>query len=413
MSSRVAPTFYRPSAQRLAGAILLAASCSSMAASLTQQPYGVTSGGETVTRYTLRNAQGVSVSFVSYGAVICEVRTPDRNGHTANIALGYGNLADYEKLNGDTHFGALIGRYANRIAGGRFTLDGHTYSLPINDPPNTLHSGPKSFDSKLWTVTPVKTAHGAGAELTYVSPAGENGFPGTLSAHVTYTLSDDDVFRIEYRATTDAPTVVNLTNHTYFNLAGEGSGSVERQTIEIAASRYTPTDAHSIPTGELASVAGTPLDLRAPTPIGERLRSSFQQMLYARGFDHNWVLDKSGNSAQAGASTASTASSDVERSGAPSPQFAARATDPASGRVLDLYTTQPGLQFYTGNSLTGNAPGTSGKTYRQTDGFALEAEHFPDSPNQPTFPSTTLRPGDTYHEVTEWHFGTLADKRRE
>ena len=389
MSSSTAPGSRRRASSSVVGGLLVAASCSAMSATLSEEPYGATSDGQAVTRYTLRNTHGLTISFLSYGGIICEVLAPDRHGRKANIALGFGSLADYQKFNGDIHFGALIGRYANRIAAGHFTLDGHTYTLPVNDPPNTLHGGPASFDSKVWSATPVRSEHGAGVELTYVSPDGENGFPGTLTTHVTYTLSDDNVFHIDYRATTDKPTVVNLTNHTYFNLAGEGSGTVEQQTIQIAASRYTPTDATSIPTGEIASVEGTPLDLRTEMAIGERLRSSFQQMVYARGFDHNWVLDKPPG---------------AERS---VPQFAARATDPASGRVLEVYTTQPGLQFYTGNSLLGKAVGTSGKVYRQSDGFALEAEHFPDSPNQPSFPTTVLRPGDTLHEVTEWRFTTL------
>ncbi|CAH2775953.1 MAG: Aldose 1-epimerase (EC [uncultured Paraburkholderia sp.] len=250
----------------------------------------------------------------------------------------------------------------------------------------------------MWSVKPVDSPHGASAELSYVSPDSGNGFPGTLSTQVTYTLTDDDVFRIDYRASTDQPTVVNLTNHAYFNLAGEGSGSIERQTIQIAASRYTPTDSNSIPTGELASVAGMPLDLRKPTPIGERLRLSFRQLVYARGFDQNWVLDAPKHENQA-----------ADKAGkSPAPRFAARAVDPASGRVLELYTTQPGLQFYTANGLDGSVVGTSGKTYRQGDAFALEAEHFPDSPNHPAFPSTVLRPGETFHEVTEWHFRTQA-----
>lgn len=378
----------RRSAAGVAGAMLLAASCPSLADSLTQAPYGMTADSRAVTRYTLSNAHGVSVVFLSYGGIISELRTPDRHGHMANIVLGFASLADYEKYNGDIHFGALIGRYANRIARGRFTLDGQTYTLPVNDPPNTLHGGPSSFDAKVWTVKPVESAHGVSAELTYVSPDGENGFPGTLTTHVTYTLTDDDVFRIEYRATTDKPTVVNLTNHTYFNLAGEGSGSIEGQTIRIAASRYTPTDSTSIPTGELASVAGTPMDFREPTAIGERLRSSFAQLVYAHGFDQNWVLDK------------------PDGTDPSTPRFAARAADPASGRVLELYTTQPGLQFYTANGLNGSVVGTSGKTYRQSDAFALEAEHFPDSPNHPSFPSTVLRPGETLHEITEWRFRT-------
>ncbi len=392
MNSRPASVLQSRIRPRLFGLLLLATSYSAMAASLSQEPYGSTADGQAVTRYTLRNTHGVTVSFLSYGGIICELRVPDRNGHADDIVLGFSKLADYEKLNQDIHFGALIGRYANRIAAGRFTLEGNSYTLPVNDPPNTLHSGPGSFDTKVWTVAPVKIEQGAGAQLTYVSQDGENGFPGTLTTHVTYTLTDDNIFHIDYRATTDKPTVVNLTNHSYFNLAGEGSGSIEQQTIQIAGSRYTPTNATSIPTGELASVEGTPLDLRKPTVIGARLRSSFRQMIYARGFDHNWVLDKDANAD-------------------PSiPQFAARAMDPASGRVLEVYTTQPGLQFYTGNSLLGNAVGPSGRAYRQSDGFALEAEHFPDSPNQPAFPSTVLRPGETLHEQTEWHF--LVQKQR-
>ena len=328
-----------------------------MAGSLTQAPYGVTADGHPVTRYTLTNAHGLTVSFLSYGGVISELRTPDRHGRMANIVLGFASLADYEKFNGNIHFGALIGRYANRIANGRFTLDGQTWTLPVNDPPNTLHGGPSSLDAKVWTVKPVESPHGASAELSYVSPDGENGFPGTLTTRVTYTLTDDDVFRIDYQASTDKPTVVNLTNHSYFNLAGEGSGSIERQTIQIAASRYTPTDSTSIPTGELASVAGTPMDLRKPTAIGERLRSSFRQLVYAHGFDQNWVLDAARQESNA-----------ADKSGENAlPRFAARAVDPASGRVLELYTTQPGLQFYTANGLNGSVVGTSGKTYRQTE----------------------------------------------
>ncbi|WP_084534187.1 aldose epimerase family protein [Paraburkholderia dilworthii] len=388
-------------ATRLVWAALFAASCPSFAGSLTQAPYGVTADGHTVTRYTLTNAHGMTVSFLSYGGIISEIRTPDRHGRMANIVLGFRSLADYEKFNGNIHFGALIGRYANRIAGGRFVLDGHTWTLPTNDPPNTLHGGPSSFDAKVWTVKPVNSSNGASAELSYVSPDGENGFPGTLSTHVTYTLTDDDVFHIDYRASTDKPTVVNLTNHSYFNLAGEGSGSIERQTIQIAASRYTPTDSTSIPTGELASVAGTPMDLRKPTVIGERLRSSFNQLVYAHGFDQNWVLDEQANAENA-------AEKSINKSANTTPRFAARAADPASGRVLELYTTQPGLQFYTANGLNGSVVGTSGTTYRQGDAFALEAEHFPDSPNQPSFPSTVLRPGETLHQITEWRFRTLA-----
>ncbi|WP_183731083.1 MULTISPECIES: aldose epimerase family protein [Paraburkholderia] len=378
-----------------AAALLSCASCgaafaagsaaASSSVALTQAPYGTTKSGQAVTQYTLSNAHGVTLKVINYGAIVTELDAPDRHGQPADIVLGFGSLADYETYNGDIHFGATIGRYANRIAKGRFRLDGREWTLPFNDGPNTLHGGPHSFDTKLWEVTQ-RGSNGQHASVTlrYVSPDGENGFPGTLTVDVTYTLGDDDTVRIDYRAQTDQNTVVNLTNHSYFNLAGEGSGSVEHQMIQIAAQRYTPTDSTSIPTGEISPVQGTPLDLRELTPIGSQLRSSFEQMRIARGYDQNWVLDN-GNRAQ--------------------PGFAARAYDPASGRVLDVYTTQPGLQFYTSNSLNGGAVGRSGVSYRQTDAFALEAQHFPDSPNHPAFPTTVLKAGETLHETTIWKLG--------
>ncbi|NIE62706.1 aldose epimerase family protein [Burkholderia sp. Ax-1719] len=360
-----------------------AAAASSVA--LTQAPYGSTKSGQAVTQYTLSNAHGIKLKVINYGAIVTELDTPDRHGQVADIVLGFGSLADYEAHNGDIHFGATIGRYANRIAKGRFTLDGREWTLPVNDGPNTLHGGPDSFDTKLWrTMQSGGDGQHASVTLRYVSPDGENGFPGTLTVDVTYTLGNDDTVRIDYRAQTDKDTVVNLTNHSYFNLAGEGSGSVEHQMIQIAAQRYTPTDSTSIPTGEISPVQGTPLDLRELTPIGAQLRSSFEQMRIARGYDQNWVLDH-GARAQ--------------------PGFAARAYDPASGRMLDLYTTQPGLQFYTSNSLNGGAVGRSGVSYRQTDAFALEAQHFPDSPNHPAFPTTELKAGETLHETTVWKLG--------
>ncbi|SAK66871.1 aldose epimerase family protein [Caballeronia ptereochthonis] len=369
-----------------ASCVLVAPLCAG-AASIASGPYGATQQGQAVVQYTLSNARGVTMSCISYGGIVTRLEVPDRRGRRADIVLGFGSLADYEKFNGKIHFGGLIGRYANRIANGQFQLDGRSYKLPVNEPPNTLHGGPHGFDEKVWSV--VRTfegAQGAGVQLRYVSPDGENGFPGKLTVDVTYTLTDENELRIDYRAKTDKPTVVNLTNHSYFNLAGEGSGSVEGQLILIAASSYTPTRPDSIPTGEIASVENTPLDLRALTPIGARLRSSFQQMRHARGYDQNWKLNKNN-----------------QRDGEPG--FAARAYDPSSGRVLNVYTTQPGLQFYTGNGLDGSAIGKSGMAYRQTDGFALETGHFPDSPNHATFPSTELRPGDEYHEVTVWKFG--------
>ncbi|MBU9342739.1 aldose epimerase family protein [Burkholderia multivorans] len=353
--------------------------------SIRRSDYGVTRTGRAVSQYTLSNAHGVTLKVITYGGIVTALEVPDRTGKVADIVLGFDSLADYEAHNGNIHFGALIGRYANRIAHGRFSLDGNTWQLPLNDGPNTLHGGPDSFDAKVWTVTAARSdGQRASVTLRYAIPDGENGFPGTLTTDVTYTLTNDDVIRIDYRATTDKDTVVNLTNHSYFNLAGHDSGSVERQLIEIDASRFTPTDATSIPTGELANVAGTPMDLRAPTPIGARLRSAYPQLAMAHGYDHNWVLDHGGEAA---------------------PGFAARAYDPASGRFLALYTTQPGLQFYTSNGLNGSVVGKGGTVYRQTDAFALEAEHFPDSPNHPSFPTTVLKPGQTLHEVTLWKVG--------
>ncbi|MDR5740422.1 aldose epimerase family protein [Caballeronia sp. LZ016] len=368
-------------------AIAFVVPLSTRAATISAAPFGATQQGQPVVQYTLANSRGMSMNCMTYGGIVTRIDVPDRRGRRADVVLGFSSVADYERYNGNIHFGSVIGRYANRIAQGRFTIDGRTYQLPVNDPPNTLHGGPHGFDEKVWTV--VRTFQNntvAGVQLRYVSPDNENGFPGTLTVDVTYALTDDNELRIDYRAKTDKPTVVNLTNHSYFNLAGEGSGSVENQLIMIAASTYTPTHADSIPTGEIASVEGTPLDLRALTPIGARLRSSFPQLCHARGYDQNFKLDKPG-----------------QREGEPA--FAARAYDPASGRVLDVYTTQPGLQFYTANGLDGSVIGVSGNAYRQTDGFALEAEHFPDSPNRPSFPSTELRPGDEYHEITVWKFG--------
>ncbi|AQQ31058.1 aldose epimerase family protein [Burkholderia cenocepacia] len=353
--------------------------------SISRADYGTTATGQAVSQYTLANRRGVTLKVITYGGIVTALDVPDRTGHAADIVLGFDSLRDYEAHNGNIHFGALIGRYANRIAGGRFALDGKTWKLPVNDGPNTLHGGPDSFDAKVWTVTGTHSdATGSSVTLRYVSPDGENGFPGTLTTDVTYTLTGDNQIRIDYRATTDKDTVVNLTNHSYFNLAGQAGGSVERQLIEIAASRFTPTDDTSIPTGQLASVAGTPMDLRQLTPIGAHLRDAYPQLAIAHGYDQNWVLDQGGQ---------------------PAPAFAARAYDPASGRFLELYTTQPGLQFYTANGLNGSVAGKGGTVYRQTDAFALEAEHFPDSPNHPAFPSTVLKPGETLHEVTVWRVG--------
>ena len=349
-----------------------------MTGTIENRPYGTTRQGKAVTLHTLRNAAGITVSFLDYGGVIAEIVTPDRDGRAANITLGCRSLAEYEAAT--TYFGALIGRYANRIGGARFRLDGKEYQLAANHGRNSLHGGTRGFDKHVWTVTP--EASGAAATLETISPDGEEGYPGTLSVRVTYTLTDDDVLRIDYTATTDRTTVLNLTNHAYFNLAGNGAGSIAGHLLQINAEHYTPVDEGLIPTGAIEPVTGTPLDFRSQTPIGARLRSPFPQMVRAHGYDHNFVLTRD----------------------APGLSFAARAYDPESGRILDCYTTEPGMQLYTGNFLNGGVVGSAGTTYRQTDGFTLETQHFPDSPNRPEFPTTVLREGETFASRTEFRF---------
>jgi aldose 1-epimerase len=341
--------------------------------------FGTLADGTNVWRYTL-TSDTVRVKIITYGGIVQQIDAPDRHGRRTNVVLGFAKLGDYvAKNNPGPYFGALIGRYANRIAKGTFTLDGTTYHLPINNDPNTLHGGPQGFDTKVWTATPGRTAGGVSLRLDYTSANGEMNYPGTLKATATYTLSGRSL-RIDYAATTDKATIVNLTNHSYFNLAGEGSGDIYGHLLQLNASRYTPVDSTLIPTGELAPVAGTPMDFTKPTAIGARIRDGFQQLVYGRGYDHNWVLNGSGL------------------------RLAANVTEPASGRVLSISTDQPGIQFYSGNFLDGTLYGTSGRQYRQGDGLALETQHFPDSPNHPNFPSTVLRPGQTYRTSTIYAF---------
>ncbi|MGW7054360.1 aldose epimerase family protein [Streptomyces sp. NPDC054887] len=371
----------------LAGAAAGAAAAAGLAATGTAyaapsaQPaarelFGRLADGTKVYRWTVANG-GTRLKVLSYGGIVQSLEVPDRRGAAANISLGFDNLDDY--VAGSPYFGALIGRYGNRIAKGRFTLDGRTYQLPLNDGPNSLHGGDKGFDKQIWDVEPFSRGADHGLVLRRTSPDGEMGYPGTLKVKVTYTLTARGAWRIDYEATTDRATVVNLTSHTYFNLAGEGSGSVDGHTLELAASRYTPVDSTLIPTGELARVAGTPFDFRRARTIGERARVPHQQVLYGQGLDHNWVLDK-GSTAK--------------------PGYALTLGDPESGRVMRMHTTEPGMQFYSGNFLDGTLAGTSGRLYRQGDGLCLESQHFPDSPNQPSFPSTVLRPGTTYRSTT-------------
>jgi aldose 1-epimerase len=347
------------------------------------EPFGELADGTAVHRYTLDNRRGMVVRVLTYGGILQTVEVPDRDGVPANVALGFAGLDAYVRGN-RPYFGALIGRYANRIARGRFDLDGRTYHLPVNNPPNSLHGGTEGFDKRAWTATERSHGDTVGLELAYTSSDGEMGYPGTLAATVRYSLNPDNELRIDYRATTDAPTVVNLTNHSYFNLAGEAAGTIDDHQLQLDADHYTPTDASSIPTGEIAPVAGTPFDFTSPHPIGERIDQDDQQLVLGLGYDHNFVL----NEPPAGQAL----------------RPAARVVDPASGRVLEVATSEPGVQFYSGNQLDGTLVGTGGAAYRRRAGFALETQHFPDSPNQPGFPSTVLRPGQIYQSATVYRF---------
>ncbi len=348
-------------------------------AHISKRPYGTTSEGVEIDEYTLSNAHGAEVAIITFGGIITALRVPDRGGTLANVVLGFSGLSDYEVQK--NYLGAVIGRYGNRIAQGKFTLDDSEYIIPMNDGTNSLHGGLKGFDKRIWTAQEVTGVGEVGLALSYLSLHDDEGYPGNLSVTVTYTLTDANALRIDYAATTDAATPVNLTNHSYFNLAGNGSGSVYDHVLMINADGYTPVDASLIPTGGIAPVAGTPLDFRAPKRIADDLRSGDVQMVLGHGYDHNFVLNTRG--------------ADVP---------AARLSEPGSGRVMEVLTTEPALQFYSGNFLDGTLVGSSGGTYRQGDGLCLETQHFPDSPNHENFPSTILRPGETYRTTTTYRF---------
>ncbi|MDQ3785100.1 MAG: galactose mutarotase [Actinomycetota bacterium] len=366
-----------------AGSISRAApDCSRGSLNIERQRYGTAPGGDTVHLYKLTNSHCMRVKIITYGGIIQALSVPNRNGRSRNVALGFSSLNDYVEQN-DPYFGAIIGRYANRIANGKFKLDGVTYHLPVNNDPNTLHGGPKGFHTKVWDAQPVQDANSVGLELSYTSRDGEQGFPGRLETEVRYTLTENNALRMHYLATTSKPTVVNLTNHSYFNLGGEGTGTIYNHNLKINANHYTPVDSTLIPTGRIAPVAGTPFDFRTPKAVGARIRDSHRQLLIGRGYDHNYVLKGGGGL-----------------------KPAARLTDPKSGRVLHILTTEPGIQFYSGNFLDGTLVGTSGHTYRQSDGLALETQHYPDSPNQRNFPSTVLRPNESYDTTTVFRFST-------
>jgi aldose 1-epimerase len=345
--------------------------------SVTSKPFGKTPEGRPVQLYTLTNQSGMQVALATYGGTVIQLLTPDRTGKMGDVALGFGSIEPY--FTKSPYFGALIGRYANRIGKGRFTLDGKTYQLAKNNGKNTLHGGVKGFDKQLWTAE-VLSQNPPSVRFSRLSSDGEEKYPGNLTVAATYTLTNKDELRIQYLATTDKPTIVNLTNHTYFNLAGAGNGDILGHQVRIHASQYTPIDANLIPTGKIADVAGTPLDLRKWTIIGNNLQAVGGNPV---GFDHNYVLN----------------SSPLLR-----PALAAEVWDPGSGRLLKVYTDQPGIQFYTGNFLDGTLKGKRGKLYRQHDAFCLETQHYPDSPNHANFPTTVLRPGQTFKSTTIYKF---------
>jgi aldose 1-epimerase len=349
-------------------------------ANITRQPFGKTADGQAVELYTLTNASGMVAKIMTYGGTVVSLSVPDRNKKMGDVVLGYDTLDGY--LQNNPFFGAIIGRYGNRIAKGRFTLNGKEYKLAQNNGENHLHGGLKGFDKVVWKAREVKSAEGPALELTYLSKDGEEGYPGNLSVTVTYTLTNKNELKIDYAATTDQDTVINLTNHSYFNLAGAGTGDILNHVIMINADRFTPVDETLIPTGELRSVKGTPFDFTTPTAIGARIDQKDEQLIFGKGYDHNFVLNKTGERLS----------------------LAARVYEPTSGRVMEVYTTQPGMQFYTGNFLDGTITGKSGKVYPRRSGFCLETQHFPDSPNKPGFPSTVLKPGQKYAQTTIYKF---------
>src|SRR6202140_1983138 len=367
----------------LFGEVSLAGSLSSrgMRGTIRKQSFGKTASGEQVDLYSLTNRKGMEVSITNFGATVVTLRVPDRAGKAADVVLGYDTLEGYE--NGKSYFGATVGRYANRIGGGKFSIDGKEYILPKNDGNNTLHGGIIGFNKKIWKAREIASDDAAALELSYLSPDGEEGFPGNLSVKVVFTLpADRNELKIDYTATTDKDTVLNLSNHSYFNLAGQGSGDILDHVMTLHAKQFTPVDKTLIPTGELRDVAGTPLDFNRATVIGKRIDEDYEQLVFGKGYDHNWVLASGGGKGLT---------------------VAAEAHDPKSGRMLEVLTTEPGVQFYSGNFLDGST-GKGGKAYPRRSAFCLETQHFPDSPNHPNYPSTLLRPSAVFHSETVFRF---------
>ena len=364
---------------RAVGLLLLCMACTNQRAGVTRAPFGELPDGRPVELFTLTNGNGIEVRAMTYGAIITSIRTPDRTGTAADIVLGFDSLGGY--LAGSPYFGAVVGRYANRIAGGQFTLEGVTYRLARNNGPNSLHGGNRGFDKVLWTGESFERDSTVGVRFRYESLDGEEGYPGKLTVQVTYTLSNQDELIVDYDAETTKATPLNLSQHSYWNLHGDGQGDILDHVLTLNASSFTPVDSTLIPTGKIVAVAGTPFDFRQPTAIGARIEQSNEQLRFGRGYDHNWVLDGSA---------------------------AARLEDPTTGRRLDIRTTEPGIQFYSGNFLDGTLKGKGGVTYGHRTGLCLETQHFPDSPNHANFPSTILRPGERYESRTTIVFSTTA-----
>jgi len=363
-----------------AGAALLAG-CAGPKASQThidKVPFGAAPDGQAVDLYTLRNDKGAEARIMTYGGILLSLKVPDRAGQLGDVVLGYDKLDDYVK--NSPYFGAMIGRYGNRIGGAKFTLDGATCTLAANNGPNCLHGGLKGFDKRVWSAVPRESPDGPQLVLSYLSPDGEEGFPGNLQVTATYTLTRDNALRLEYKATTDKDTVVNLTQHSYFNLAGKGD--ILGHVVMIAADHYTPVDSTLIPAGELAPVEGTPFDFRTPTAIGARIQQDNEQLKFGGGYDHNWVINKKAGKLA----------------------LMARVTEPESGRVLEVWSTEPGLQFYSGNFLDGTITGKGGWVYQRRAAFCMEPQHYPDSPNKPQFPSVELQPGQVYRNTIIFKF---------
>ncbi|PTX90835.1 aldose epimerase family protein [Opitutus sp. ER46] len=375
--------FLRCSALALTASIAVLSAPACSAANV--KSFGKLPDGREAHLYTLQNASGFRADISDFGGIVVSLYVADKNGKLADVSLGFDNAADY-LLKKAPYFGALIGRYGNRIAHGKFTLDGQTYSLPLNDKPGnipcSLHGGDVGFDKVLWTAKPATIEGNPALVLTYVSKDGEMGYPGTLTVEVTYSVTPKNELRIDYKATTDKATPVNLTNHTYFNLKGEGNGSILDHVLMMKAAKTTPVNAGLIPTGEIVPVAGTPLDFTTPHAIGERINVPNEQLKFGGGYDHNWVLDNQSGKLE----------------------LVATLHEPASGRFMEVFTTEPGLQFYCGNFLDGTLVGKSGKAYGHRSGLCLETQHYPDSPNQPSFPSTILRPGETLKSTTLYRF---------